>query len=314
MSARACAWKTERLSVLGNAWHRLFGRMDRPSPFVSHAWFATLVRHVLKADPEMLVLVEAGTVAGILPAAIEGGKVMMIGDSRVTDSNGMVCAAGDEARVAEALVRFVDERGLGLDLFPLEPGTALVSVLRDRLAGVKVEAKDVCPALALPASWEDYLAGLDPRSRHELRRKMRKIGGNGTVLQALGPGDIGILFDLMARSDRSKSEFLAASMRPFFSALAEAFGRSGWLRLRGLFFGTRPAGIVLAFGLRPRVYLYNMGFDPEYRELSPGIVTIALDIRSAIDEGYGGYDFLRGNEDYKYRLGAVARSTVRVTR
>jgi CelD/BcsL family acetyltransferase involved in cellulose biosynthesis len=57
-----------------------------------------------------------------------------------------------------------------------------------------------------------------------------------------------------------------------------------------------------------------MGHNIELRSLSPGIVTVALDIRSAIDERYKYYDFLRGDEEYKYRLGAVKRYTVRVSR
>jgi CelD/BcsL family acetyltransferase involved in cellulose biosynthesis len=57
-----------------------------------------------------------------------------------------------------------------------------------------------------------------------------------------------------------------------------------------------------------------MGHNVELRSLSPGIVTVALDIRSAIDERYKYYDFLRGDEEYKYRLGAVKRYTVRVSR
>jgi CelD/BcsL family acetyltransferase involved in cellulose biosynthesis len=43
-------------------------------------------------------------------------------------------------------------------------------------------------------------------------------------------------------------------------------------------------------------------------------MAVALDIHSAISEGYKYYDFLRGDEDYKYRFGAHERYTVRVMR
>lgn len=312
MSARACAWKTERLSALEKVWHGLFALARRPTPFITYEWFAALARHILKCDPEVLLFMEDDSVTGIVPAAMAEGKMRMVGDARVTDMSGIVCTAGHEETVAEGFARLVDERGLGLDLFPLEADSSLVAGLRDRLTGVVVEKKDVCPLLVLPQEWNDYLAGLGAKSRHELRRKMRKL--KGTVLQDLRPADIEILFRLMALSDRAKDEFLTSGMRPFFRELAEVFGRSGWLRMRALFAGQRPAGIVLAFALGERVFLYNMGFDPEYQDLSPGIVTIALDIGSAIAEGYRYYDFLRGGEDYKYRLGAVDRQTMRVAR
>ena len=39
----------------------------------------------------------------------------------------------------------------------------------------EVSQQDVCPVITLPGSWDDYLAGLDKKQRHEIRRKIRKI-------------------------------------------------------------------------------------------------------------------------------------------
>jgi len=100
----------------------------------------------------------------------------------------------------------------------------------------------------------------------------------------------------------------------FFKELIDAFDRNGWLRLRALYSDGKPVSIILAFALKGRVFLYNMGFDPAYRHISPGIMAVALDIHSAISEGYEYYDFLRGDEDYKYRFGARERHTVRLMR
>jgi CelD/BcsL family acetyltransferase involved in cellulose biosynthesis len=83
--------------------------------------------------------------------------------------------------------------------------------------------------------------------------------------------------------------------------------------MRPAVFEGQTIGMLLGFGFKRRVYLYNMGFNPAFRTLSPGIVTIGLDIHSAIDDGFQYYDFLRGDEDYKFRLGAKSRYTVRLT-
>jgi CelD/BcsL family acetyltransferase involved in cellulose biosynthesis len=80
------------------------------------------------------------------------------------------------------------------------------------------------------------------------------------------------------------------------------------------FLNGQPLGILFSFQMRDCVYLYNSGFNPEYTHVSPGVVTIALDIKSAIEEGKKFYDFLRGDEEYKFRFGAHKRYTMRLRR
>jgi CelD/BcsL family acetyltransferase involved in cellulose biosynthesis len=47
--------------------------------------------------------------------------------------------------------------------------------------------------------------------------------------------------------------------------------------------------------------------------MSPGVVLIARTIEDAIARGFRRYDFLRGEEPYKYGFGAVPRDVLRVT-
>jgi len=50
--------------------------------------------------------------------------------------------------------------------------------------------------------------------------------------------------------------------------------------------------------------VYNSGLDPlNFQALSPGIVLMGWLIQRAIESKHAVFDFLRGNEDYKYRLG-----------
>ena len=50
---------------------------------------------------------------------------------------------------------------------------------------------------------------------------------------------------------------------------------------------------------------YNAGIDPDARELSPGVVLAARYVQSALEAGAKRFDFLRGDEPYKYEWGAV---------
>jgi CelD/BcsL family acetyltransferase involved in cellulose biosynthesis len=57
--------------------------------------------------------------------------------------------------------------------------------------------------------------------------------------------------------------------------------------------------------------VYNSGYDPNFREISPGWVLLAYLLKWANESGRQIFDFMRGNEDYKYRFGAIDRRVVR---
>jgi CelD/BcsL family acetyltransferase involved in cellulose biosynthesis len=304
--------KTERLSAISRPWHELHSRAQNAMPFTCHPWYAALAKNLLKTDPEILTFVDDNKLVGIIPARITSHKLELIGDERVTDINGMIHLPEYEERIIEHLAGHVIQHDLRIDLYPLEKDNPLAKGLVKRLPGLTMQRKDVCPLLKLSRTWEDYLIGLDAKSRHELRRKMKRV--NGVALRDVKPSYIERLFMLMALSDRKKKDFLQEDVIGFFREISNVFHEIGWLRMRAAVVGDQVIGMILAFASGGRVYLFNMGFDPEYRSLSPGIVTIGLDIHAAIEEKYDYYDFLRGDEDYKYRLGATDRYTVRVTR
>jgi CelD/BcsL family acetyltransferase involved in cellulose biosynthesis len=302
--------KTEKLSKLRSAWNELFDNMPSATPFVSHEWFSALARSILKTDPEVLVFYENSTIQGIIPAMISRRTIKMIGDEHVTDLIDLLSVPGHEAVIAAGLAEYIKEKDLSIDLYPFERNSPLIAGLKKHLPELIIEEQDECPLLNLPRTWADYLNNLDGKSRHELRRKMKKV--NGAVIQDVKPTEIDRFLEFMAGSHGRKGAFLTPKMIRFFEVLIESFYKKGWLRLRAAIFEGQTIGMLLGFDFKQRVYLYNMGFDPELRTLSPGIVTIGLDIHAAIDEGYKYYDFLRGDEDYKYRLGAIERHTVRL--
>jgi CelD/BcsL family acetyltransferase involved in cellulose biosynthesis len=60
-------------------------------------------------------------------------------------------------------------------------------------------------------------------------------------------------------------------------------------------------------------YLYNSAYDPGLSEGSPGVVMLSASIEQSIADGSGRFDFLKGDEVYKFGLGAHERPLFRVT-
>jgi CelD/BcsL family acetyltransferase involved in cellulose biosynthesis len=62
---------------------------------------------------------------------------------------------------------------------------------------------------------------------------------------------------------------------------------------------------------RRRFYYYLGGYDPRFSLLSPGTLLIGHALEQAIAEGAQEFDFLRGQEAYKYLWGARNRAVYR---
>ena len=60
---------------------------------------------------------------------------------------------------------------------------------------------------------------------------------------------------------------------------------------------------VLCFDYRGVRYLYNSGYDERFDALSVGVLSKVFSINAAIEAGCRRYDFLKGAEVYKKRIG-----------
>ena len=179
---------------------------------------------------------------------------------------------------------------------------------------LNLEREDVCPVVPLPADtpFEDYLSTLDKKSRHEVRRKLRRAEAVGEIVLARSTdplAEIEDFIDLHQRKWGDDGLFPptpgGAASRVFIRRWFEETGPDGPVQLLFLTVGGRriAAGILVLDG--DRVMFYNAGIDPDARDLSPGVIFAAEAVRYAIDQGMRSFDFLRGNEPYKYEWGAV---------
>jgi CelD/BcsL family acetyltransferase involved in cellulose biosynthesis len=174
---------------------------------------------------------------------------------------------------------------------------------------VETGVEDVCPVVHLPNDFLDYIAGLDKKNRHELRRKLRKAKGKAEWY-IVGPehdlnAELATFLDLMASSSPDKAEFLQDDQnRQFFEVIVPKVAAKGWLQLAILTVAGTPSAAYLNFDYDNRILVYNSGYNPDaHSSLSPGIVLVGRLIEHAIASKREEFDFLQGDEAYKYYLG-----------
>jgi CelD/BcsL family acetyltransferase involved in cellulose biosynthesis len=275
-----------------------------------------------------------GRLHGIAPwfRAVEDDgtrTIYPVGCVDVTDYLDVIARRGHEDAVFAALADFLAEHADEFDNMRLcnipqdSPGLALLpGLLADRGFSVSVDIEDVCPVVTLPERWEDYVAGLDKKRRHELRRKLRRAQGAGSAVDwyIVGPDhnledELDRFLRLMAASSEEKALFLQHPVNEaFFRAVVPQAAEQGWLQLAFLTVNGEAAASYLNFTYGDRVMVYNSGHDPaQHGRLSPGIVLMARLIEHAIVQRRAVFDFLRGDEPYKYDLGGQDTHVYRLT-
>jgi CelD/BcsL family acetyltransferase involved in cellulose biosynthesis len=120
-------------------------------------------------------------------------------------------------------------------------------------------------------------------------------------------------FVLMEQAPGDKGEAIRKTVRPLLEKAAPAMIAAGRLWLHTLYVEDSPAAVTIQFPHHDGPQLYNCGFDAAKKEWSPGVVLTFLIIKEAIESGAREFDLLRGQEPYKYRLGARDRGLWMVT-
>jgi CelD/BcsL family acetyltransferase involved in cellulose biosynthesis len=267
---------------------------------------------------------EDGRTVGAVAFERLGRTLRFLGGTEVTDYMGPVAARGTEDRVAKELMAAVAAVGRwrDADLRGLPEDSPWLSRLRQAAEGeglaVEVGDDSVAPCLRLPGTYEEYLAGLPSKLRHEIRRKARRLDAELgvhaltlTTTETLAD-DLGTFVAMHRSSEGPKGKFMVPGMEIFFRRLADVFLPDGIFRLAFLEAdGVKMAGAI-AFAFGDRTYLYNSAFDRTRRELAPGMVLVADLIERAIQDGCRWFDLLKGDLAYKYRFGARPRAVRRL--
>lgn len=150
-----------------------------------------------------------------------------------------------------------------------------------------MEKEDTTPIAELPPI-------LGKKNRHEMERKIRKFERENETIE-FKEGTIDVLLTLM-KLDPRKKEFLTPDMEKFFRKIY-SMGK-----ITELMVHNKPAAAMLTFAQGDTLMGYNSGFD-EVNFSGSGFYLKAMMLKRAREEGYKRFNFLQGNERYKYELG-----------
>lgn len=280
-------------------WSALSGDPFAPlvGPFPHAPFLETWWDHHRSGD-----LAIVGSPRGAAAVVLAEGVLRLAGDDHLTDYHSPLGSDADSV-VGPLLDCGVP---IVLDSLPAEAADPLEKAFVDAGAATVRTSDEACLVLDLEIPGDDgWESVLRSKQRHEVRRKRRRFQAElGEPALELDHAAFGTFVDLHRAAVGDKGEFMTKPMAAFFESLLGLDSA----RLHVLHTGT-GATVAAAFGFEDDdgYYLYNSAFDPATAEASPGIVLVDALVRSAASAGRGRFDFLKGSETYKRRLGAVER-------
>jgi CelD/BcsL family acetyltransferase involved in cellulose biosynthesis len=174
------------------------------------------------------------------------------------------------------------------------------------------------PCLVLTLGGEDGLANVPKKMRSNWRYAVRRLEREGARIDLVREEEAAAAVRELERLHSMRWEadgrlgVLADELAVRHLRLAvPELARAGILRMHRLHREGEAIAILLAMrGARSTCY-YLSGFDPKWARLSPGTALVGAAIARAASEGCDEFDFLRGQEDYKYAWGATERPRFR---
>ncbi len=320
----------EGFDTLQDEWAALLAVNATDEVFLTWEWQSTWWEAYQPGDLWLIAARnETGSLVGIAPLYVERDSriVRIVGGLDVTDYLDLIVAPDYQELFCSTLAAWLYARAdqfSALGLCNLQTKSPTLAALPHALKAcgffVEIEQIEVCPQIDLPATFEAHVESLDKKQRHELRRKLRRAEENdgdkvGWYIVGNDPLDashndfadqIECFLSLMAASHPEKALFLKNHQHViFFRTVMPKLYARGWVQLSFLTVNGDQAATYISLDYGNRMGLYNSGLKPAvYSHLSPGIVLLAYIIRYAIEQKRTIFDFLRGNEEYKYRIGA----------
>ncbi len=299
--------------MIGNDWDapgfRLHPLEPNTGPFPERPFLQVWAKHRRTRGDELLI---ASTELGLIPCVLHDDTLFLAGDDDVTDYHSPL-GADLVALVAEIAAAVPPGTRFDLHSLPGRAATGLSDALLDNGFAPHGTEHALAAVLEVPPSFDEYLAGLSKKERHETRRKRRRFEaalGAPKVTRHHGPAAVAMFADMHRHSSGDKGAFMTDDMEAFFAALHD--DAAAVIDVLSAGDGT-PAAAAFAFEDESSYYLYNSAYEPRFADSSPGVVLLTELVAAAIESGKQRFDFLKGNESYKFRLGASPRPLCRLT-
>jgi CelD/BcsL family acetyltransferase involved in cellulose biosynthesis len=318
---------------LAEEWRSLLATSRSASFFLSWEWLSAWMDCCIGDDRRLFVVVfhEKGSLVGVAPFYIctrsKGPftlrEVRLLGSPEAgSDYLDVVSRMGREKDIANALYDFLMEEAEDeWDLLCMQDVPADALFLLHFLKRIQAEGKyaelaqgSYCPIVNLPVTHANLMGQLSPWRRKKFKQDIRVINREKDVVHSVFRGDdvasrLGMFFRLYEEKGGWPGETLRILVQRF---LDRCDGEKP-LQLDMLSVNGRDVAGLLHLKHQKALAMYLMAVDKGYNpKISLGNLLVGLCLKNAIEEGHEVYDFLKGDESYKFHWATTGKSSVQL--
>jgi len=309
-------------------WAALLARSPDATVFNSPGWQRAVTDYFVRPGRLRIITVRRGdTLLAVFPLALHVASVLETPGKWVSDYLDPLVdpAAAQQCwpLILDLLSNLWDWSTRGLAFHNIPDTSSIRSILRTIAPNYGLEYQETvvnsAPYLLLPQSWDQYQATLSSKQRRNQKKNLRTAETQGQarwltvntmdqIEPVLERGVAGL-----CQSEGSKGRFSRAYLSGFLRRVVPAIVAQGDFYMHELWIQGKPAAWHFMLRSREGPMGYNAAFDASLSDWSPGSTSFAMAIRSAIESKSPKYNFLRGSEEFKTRLGCKSIDLLKIS-
>jgi len=324
----------EEFRGLRDEWDALLEKSGAGSIFLTWEWMNSWWNNFRHAS-ELYVLVGRGAdgcLTGIAPLMKRTKKVFGVtlrciefissGDETTPDYLNFIMAEGCEDVFVREVLAYIEVRRDWdiISLMAVSEDGNMLSRIRSVLGkrhDYAIRSGGSCVFMELPKTWDEYVKKLSRKSRYNIMKKERDLASKCRLEFSVCDSATALNETIETLSELHRKRMLQKGISgssitggfwKFQKDVAGDFFAKGWLMIGLLKADGKIIACQYAYLYRNKLFHYQSGFDPAWRKYSIGLISNAHMIQESIRRGLTEYDFLRGNEDYKYHWASRARA------
>jgi CelD/BcsL family acetyltransferase involved in cellulose biosynthesis len=319
VSAGVVLEREDALAPIAEEWDALVSQVGA-SPFCAPGWFDAWWRAFGRGRLDVYTLRGDGELLAVLPLAERHGIQRALTNWHTPELE--IPAVGAGARRA-LLGRVLDTTRTSLQLAMLTAGGQdahdFASVAGEHGLRVLPRTIERSPYVRLEGDCESYERTLPQRRRSELRRRRRRLAERGELTFEVETG-AERLDELLTegfavegsgwKTDQGTAILSRPETESFYRLVAEWAAPRGSLRLAFLRLDGRAIAFHFTIEEGGSAYQLKGGYDPEFRELSPGQLLVQDMVRWAFERDLRTYEFLGADEAFKLDWTASLRQRI----
>ncbi len=303
---------------LGPRWRELEERSGPLNPFLSFEWLSSWW-HAFGEGHRLCVLVleRDGVWMALAPLMLlrrRGFTTLQFIGRPFSDYSDFLIAGDRESSIAEIL-SFCD-REVAWDRIELDGvlesaanRPVFESLWKQRPGIARVKSDLVAPYIPIREPWSTYQAGLRAKLFSDGRRQLRRLEAQGEVAfercddldTALWTiGELETQKSSRYQDTGARNIFGGGRLRTFFEDVVRALWDRGVVDVSRVVQNGTTLALHFGFKTNDRFFYYMPSFDDRYRSFSVGRLLNAHLIERAFEDGLREFDFLPGDDAYKY--------------